>query len=154
MPPNQSPCGTSASSTGKEVHFPFTGVTGLKNNSGHLCYARKSSLGRKPTEDTKIEAKKRDAESLALAMHGTRTHPSWFHKPVNALFCLRLDFCHLKPKTPEYKDKTCTHSLRADVQSVADCDSKALGPFKAPFPGAVRAIYQKQDVRCSRALHH
>lgn len=47
-----------------------------------------------------------------------------------------------------------TYPAGADVQSIADGHSKALGPLEAPSPDAVRAIQQKQDVGRCGAPHH
>lgn len=43
-------------------------------------------------------------------------------------------------------ERSHSDPLRADVQSITDCDGEVLGPFKAPFPDTVRAIEQKEDI--------
>lgn len=74
--------------------------------------------------------------------------------PLHPTFFFYLKILSLEPKTPEKclrspSQQALTHPPRPDIQSITDGEGKVFGSLEAPFPNAVRAIEQKQDVdRC------
>lgn len=92
---------------------------------------------------------------MGSTVPGTRIHPLGLpssmgqETPSSAWISVICNQKHPNTKTVKH-----TYPLGVDVQSITDCDGKVLGPFEAPFPDAVRAIYQKQDIHRCGAPHH